>query len=121
MAALSPAQANEASLWFAVFLIALLALSLVAVITSPARAGSPPAQGTDAEPDLLEPGHEPGAPTLPHRTAGQSGWTAPPGMIRPPGLPGGPLWGPAPRPPGPLPARWRDDGRSLPNSGRLDR
>jgi hypothetical protein len=34
MAALSPAQADEASLWLAVFLVVLLALSLAAVIVS---------------------------------------------------------------------------------------
>jgi hypothetical protein len=73
MAALSPAQADEASLWLVVFLVALLALSLAAVITSPPPADSPPAEQDDGEPDLPEPGHEPPASPLPRRVAGQSG------------------------------------------------
>ncbi len=106
MAALSPAQASAASLWLVVFLVALLALSLAAVITSPSRTGSPPAEGAGGEPDLAEPGDEPPASPLPRRVAGQSGVAypagepaRPPGVIRPPGVSGGPPWGPAPKPP----------------------
>ena len=45
MAALSPAQANQASLWLAAFLVVLLALSLAGVITTPPPDDTPPAQG----------------------------------------------------------------------------
>jgi hypothetical protein len=107
MAALSPAQANEASLWLVIFLAALLALSLAAVIMSPPRPGSPPAERADAGPGLPEPGHEPPASALPRRVAGQSGTSypagdpaRPPGAIPPPQASGGPPWGPAPKPPG---------------------
>ena len=100
MAALSPAQASAASLWLVVFLVALLALSLAAVITSPSRTGSPPAEGAGGEPDLAEPGDDPPASPLPRRVAGQSGVAypagdpaRPPGVIRPPGVSGGPPWG----------------------------
>ena len=84
MAALSPAQANEASLWLVVFLVALLALSLAAVITSPPPGYSPPAEEADAS-DLPEPGHGPPASPLPRRVAGQfrASYPAP----RPPGVP----------------------------------
>jgi hypothetical protein len=85
MAALSPAQANEASLWLVVFLVALLALSLAAVITSPPQADSPPAEEADAEPDLPEPGHGAPASPLPRRVAGQSRASYP--APRPPGVP----------------------------------
>jgi hypothetical protein len=100
MAALSPAQADEASLWLVIFLAALLAMSLAAVITSPSRADSPPTDGADAGPDLPEP---PASP-LPRRIAGRSGVAYPAGdPARPPGVAlsrvsGGPPWGPAPKP-----------------------
>jgi hypothetical protein len=104
MAALSPAQADEASLWLVIFLAALLALSLAAVITSPPRADSPPAEEAGAGPDLPRPAPGPPASPLPRRIAGQSGVAYPAGdPARPPGtiLPqasGGPPWGPAPKP-----------------------
>ena len=104
MAALSPAQADEASLWFVVFLAVLLALSLAAVIVSPSRTGSLPAEGAGGEPGLPEPGNAPPPSPLPRRVAGQSGVVAypagPPGAIRPAGVSGGPPWDPAPKPPG---------------------
>ena len=104
MAALSPAQENAASLWLAVVLAALLALSLAAVITSPPRTDGPPAEGAGAGPDLPEPAPEPPASPLPRRIAGQSGVAYRAGdPARPPGVtralaPGGPPWGPAPKP-----------------------
>ena len=104
MAALSAAQENALSLWLAMFLAALLALSLAAVITSPPRADSPPAEGSDAEPYLPRHAAEPPASPLPHRIAGQSGVAyagdpaRPPGVIRPPRASGGPPWGPAAEP-----------------------
>jgi hypothetical protein len=55
MAGLSPTQANEASLWLVIFLAALLAISLAAVIASPPRPPGPPAEDAGAEPDLPEP------------------------------------------------------------------
>jgi hypothetical protein len=107
MAALSPAQADEASLWLVIFLAVLLALSLAAVITSPPRTDNPPAEEADTEPDLLKPAPGPPASPLPRRIAGQSGVVypaddpaRPPGVTRPPQVPGGPPWGPAPKPPG---------------------
>jgi hypothetical protein len=105
MAALSPAQENALSLWLVIFLAAVLALSLAAVITSPPRTDSPPAEEADTEPDLprLAPG-PPGSP-LPRRVAGQSGVAypagdpaRPPGVTWPPRVAGGPPWGPAPKP-----------------------
>jgi hypothetical protein len=105
MAALSLAQENAVSLWLAVFLAVLLALSLAAVITPPPRADSPPADGAGAGPDLSEPA--PGLPAspLPRRIAGQSGVAypagdpaRPPGVTRPPQASGEPPWGPAPKP-----------------------
>jgi hypothetical protein len=107
MAALSPAQADEASLWLVIFLAALLALSLAAVITSPPRTDSPPAEEADTEPDLPKLAPGPPASPLPRRIPGQSGVAypaddpaRPPGVIQPPQAPGGPPWGPAPKPPG---------------------
>jgi len=102
MAALSPAQANEASLWLVIFLAVLLALSLAAVIISPPQLGRPPAEEAGAESGLAEPGHEPPASPLPRRVAGQSGVAYPagdPGAVRPPRASDGPPWGPAPKPP----------------------
>jgi hypothetical protein len=101
MAALSPAQANVVSLWLAIFLAVLLALSLAAVITSPPRTDSPPAEGAGAEPDLPGPAPGPPASPLPRRIAGRSGVAypaRPAGAIWPPRAPGGPPWGPAPKP-----------------------
>ena len=104
MVALSPAQADEASLWLAIFLAALLVMSLAAVITSPPQADSPPAEWADAEPDLPKIAGEPPASPLPRRIAGQSGVAyagdpaRPPGVTRPPRASGGPPWGPAPMP-----------------------
>jgi hypothetical protein len=105
MAALSLAQANALSLWLVIFLAVLLALSLAAVITSPPRADSPPAEGVGAAPDLPWPAPGPPASTSPRRAAGQSGAAYPagdparlPGVTRPPRSPGGPPWGPAPKP-----------------------
>jgi hypothetical protein len=105
MAALSPAQADEASLWLVIFLAVLLVLSLAAVITSPPPADSPPAEGAGAGPDFPEPAAGPPASPLPRRVAGQSGVgypagdpARPPGVTRPPGPSGGPPWGPAPKP-----------------------
>jgi hypothetical protein len=49
MAALSPAHENAVSLWLAIILAALLALALAALITSPPRTDSPPAEGAGAE------------------------------------------------------------------------
>ena len=107
MAALSPAQADEASLWLVIFLAALLALSLAAVITSPPRTDSPLAEEADTEPDLPKLAPGPPASPLPRRIAGQSGVSypaddpaRPTGVTRPPQVPGGPPWGPAPKPPG---------------------
>jgi len=51
MGALSPAQANQAILWFLVFLVALLVLSLAAVIASPLRTESAAVSEADGEPD----------------------------------------------------------------------
>ena len=106
MAALSAAQANEASLWLVIFLVVLLALSLAALIVSPPQPGSPPAEEAGAASGLPEPGHEPPASPLPRRVAGQSGVAYPagdpgrsPGAIRPPRASDGPPWGPAPKPP----------------------
>ena len=105
MAALSLAQENAVSLWLAIILAVLLALSLAAVITSPPRADSPPVDGVGAGPDLPEPA--PGAPAspLPRRIAGQSGVAypasdpaRPPAVTWPPQASGGPPWGPAPKP-----------------------
>ncbi len=104
MAVLSPAQADEASLWLVIFLAALLALALAAVITSPPQTDSPPAEAGDAEPYLPKHASEPPASPLPRRIAGQSGVVyagdpaRPPGVTRPPQAPGGPPWGPAPMP-----------------------
>jgi len=101
MADLSPAQANEASLWFAVFLVVLLALSLAAVVVSPPQHGSRAEQGDgdSGAPGRPQRGGPPWGPApkppLPRRVAGQSG-AAPPGMTHP----GGPPWGPAAKPPG---------------------
>jgi hypothetical protein len=111
MAALSPAQANELSLWLVIFLAVLLALALAAVITSPPPADSPPTEGGDAEPYLPRHVGEPPASPLPRRIAGQSGVAyagdpaRPPGVTRPPHASGGPPWGPAPEPG--APARYR--------------
>lgn len=100
MAALSPAQANEASLWLVIFLVVLLALSLAAVIMSPSQPGGRHAKEDGAEPGLPEPGHKPPASALPRRAAGQSG--AHParssGAIRLPRASGRPPWEPAPKP-----------------------
>ena len=104
MAGLSPAQANEASLWLVIFLAVLLAVSLAAVITSPPRTESPPAEGAGTGPDLPEPAPGPPAPPLPRRIAGQSGvaYAGDPartaGVTGPPRASGGPPWGPAPKP-----------------------
>jgi hypothetical protein len=107
MAASSPAQENAVSLWLVIFLTVLLALSLAAVIASPPRTDSPPAEGVGAKPDLPEPAPGPPASPLPRRIAGQSGVAypagdpaRPPGVIWPPRVSGGPPWGPAPKPPG---------------------
>jgi len=108
VAALSPAQENALSLWLAMFLAALLALSLAAVITSPPRTDSPPAEGADAEPYLPRHAAEPPASPLPRRIAGQSGVAyagdpaRPPGVIWPPRASGGPPWEPAPKPGAPV-------------------
>ena len=63
-----------------------------------------PAEGAGDEPDLREPGKEPVIFPLPRRVAGQAGvlayGAAPPGVIRPAGVSGGPPWEPAPKPPG---------------------
>ena len=109
MAALSPAQANEASLCLLIFLAALLALSLAAVIMSPPQPPSAPAQDADAEPDLPEPAHQPPASPLPRPAPGRhrAGYPArPPGAIAPPRASSGPPWGPAPKPGGPSPVRY---------------
>jgi hypothetical protein len=104
MAALSPAPASEADFWFLVFLVALLALSLAAVIASPSRTSSPPAEQAGGE--FGPSGQEPPASPLPRRVAGQSGAghpagdpARPSGAIRLPRASHGPPWGPAPRPP----------------------
>jgi len=106
MAALSAAQANEASLWLVIFLVVLLALSLAALIVSPPQPGSPPAEEAGAASGLPEPGREPPASPLPRRVAGQSGVAypagdpaRPPGAILPPQACPGPPWGPAAKPP----------------------
>jgi hypothetical protein len=104
MAALSSAQADEASLWLVIFLVALLALALAAVVTSPPQTDSPPAEGGDAEPYLPKHASEPPAPALPRRVVGQSGVVyagdsaRPPGVIWPLRASSGPPWGPAPNP-----------------------
>jgi hypothetical protein len=104
MVALSPAQADEASLWLAIFLAALLVMSLAAVITSHPQADNPPAEGADAEPDLPKHAGEPPASPLPRRISGQSGVVyagdpaRPPGVTPPPRASGRPPWGPAPTP-----------------------
>jgi hypothetical protein len=99
MAALTPAPADEASLWFVVFLVLLLTLSLAAVIVSPPPTDSPRAEGADDEPDRPQRAGPPWGPAskppLPRRDAGQSGAT-PRGLKHP----GGPPWGRAPKPPG---------------------
>ena len=104
MAALSPAQENALSLWLVIFLAALLALALAAVITSPPQTDSPPATEDDAEPYLPEHASKPPVPALPRRIVGQSGVAyagdpaRAPGVTRPPRASGGPPWGPAPEP-----------------------
>jgi hypothetical protein len=120
VAALSPAQANEAVFWLVVFLVALLALSLVAVIASPARTASPTAEDTGGESGPS--GKQPPASPLPPRVAGQSGAgypagdpANPPGVIRPPWASDGPPWGPAPRPPG-VPSHVRYGGQVVDTS-----
>jgi hypothetical protein len=107
MAALSPAQADEASLWLVIFLAVLLAVSLAAVIMSPSQPRGRHAEGAGAGPGLPEPGHEPPASALPRRVAGQSGVAypagdpaRPAGVIWPPRASGGPPWRPVPKPPG---------------------
>ena len=102
MAALSPAQANQAVFWFLVFLVALLALSLAGVIASPSRMGSPPADEDGGQSGLS--GQQAPASPLPRRVAGQSGAGPAGDPARPLGVvrPGGPPWGPAPKPPGHL-------------------
>src|SRR5215472_1803038 len=126
MAALSPAQANEASLWLAAFLVVLLALSLAGVITTPPPDDTPPAQEAGAEEDLPEPGTKPPASPLPRRVAGQSGAAYPaprppgvpyhgrhrPGTIQPPRASPGPPWGPLPEPPG-VPSRVQYGGQVI--------
>jgi hypothetical protein len=77
MTALSPAQADQASLWLVIFLAALLAVSLAAVIMSPPQPGSPPADRAGAGPGLPEPGDEPPTTPLPRRVVGQSGLAYP--------------------------------------------
>jgi hypothetical protein len=106
MAALSPAQADEASLWLVIFLAVLLAVSLSAVIMSPSQPGGRHAKEGGAERGLPEPGHEPPASARPRRAAGQSGVAypagdraRPAGVIRPPRASVGPPWEPAPKPP----------------------
>ncbi|HEX4658819.1 MAG TPA: hypothetical protein VH307_15635 [Streptosporangiaceae bacterium] len=106
MAALSPAQADEASLWLVIFLAVLLAVSLAAVIMSPSQAGGRHAKEAGAEPGLPGPGHESAASALPRRVAGQSGVAYPAGdPARPAGViwplraSGGAPWGPVPKPP----------------------
>ena len=114
MAALSAAQADEASLWLVIFLVVLLALSLAAVIVSPPQPGSPPAAQASAGSGLPEPGHKPPASALPRRAADQSGVAypagdpaRPPGAIVPPRASGGPPWGPAAKPPeAPVPVQY---------------
>jgi len=105
MAALTPAQANEAVFLLLVFLVALLALSLAAVIASPARTASPTAEQAGGESGPS--GNEPPASPLPRRVTGQSGAgypagdpARPSGAIRPPRASDRPPWGPAPEPPG---------------------
>jgi hypothetical protein len=113
MAGLSPALANEASLWLVIFLALLLAVSLAAVIMSPPQPPSPPAEHAGAEPDLPEPDHQPPAAPLPRRAPGRhraaypaSDPARPPGTIRPPRASSGPPWEPAPKPGGPSPVRY---------------
>jgi hypothetical protein len=113
MAGLSPAQANEASLWLVIFLAVVLALSLAAVIMSPPQPPSPRAEDAGAEPDLPEAGQLPPLAPLPRRAAGRhraacpAGDPArPPGTIPPPQASGGPPWGPAPKPGGSSPVRY---------------
>jgi len=113
MAGLSAAQANEASLWLVIFLAALLALSLAAVIRSPPQPPSPPAENAGAEPGLPGPGHQPPASPLPRHVAGRhrAAYTVgdpahPPGAIRPPRASSVPPWGPAPKPGVPSPVRY---------------
>src|SRR5262249_27242624 len=120
VAAFSPAQANEAVFWFLVFLVALLALSLAAVIASPSRTGSRPAEDAGGEPGPS--GQEPPASPLPRRVAGQSGAgypagnpARPSGAIRPPRASDGPPWGPAPKPPG-VPSQVRYGGQVVDTS-----
>jgi hypothetical protein len=106
VAALSPAQADEASLWLVIFLAVLLAISLAAVIMSPPQPGGRHVKEDGAEPGLPEPGNEPPASALPRRAAGQSGVAYPAGdPARPPGATaqprasGRPPWEPARKPP----------------------
>jgi hypothetical protein len=73
MAALSPAQENAVSLWLAIILAALLALAQAAVITSPPRTDSAPAEGAGARPDLPGPAPGPPASPLPRRAAASPG------------------------------------------------
>jgi len=106
VAALSPAQADDASLWLVIFLTVLLAISLAAVIMSPPQPGGRHVKEDGAEPGLPEPGNEPPASALPRRAAGQSGVAypagdpaRPPGATAPPRASGRPPWGPARKPP----------------------
>src|SRR5215831_10276787 len=64
IAALSPAQADEASLWLVIVLAVLLAVSLAAVIMSPSPPGGRHAKEGGAEPGFPGSGHEPPASAL---------------------------------------------------------
>jgi hypothetical protein len=119
-AAMSPAVANDAALWFAVFLTALLAVSLVATVRAPASPDSAPggetapaaeawaAAETGGHGERPPPRHARPESPLPQRTAGPPGRIAPPdaGPVLPPAetsqprVSGRPPWGPAPKPPG---------------------
>jgi len=68
---LSPAQADEASLWLVIVLAVLLAVSLAAVIMSPSPPGGRHAKEGGAEPGFPGSGHEPPEVPVPVQYGGQ--------------------------------------------------
>lgn len=108
---MSPASTAGATSLIVILLTVLLALSLVAIIRTPALTFSAAEEEADSQPGRPEPAVEPPTGPLPRRIAGESGRVARelreprepvdfPSLIRRPGVQGGPPWGPAPKPPG---------------------
>jgi hypothetical protein len=113
---MSPLTTDHAAFYFVVFLVALLAVSITAVIRTPPESPSqaePEADELFAEPDLAQPLIQaepvPALP-LPKRVPAAAGAMAGHVVqsvpedyagrhVRPPKVSGQPPWGPAPRPP----------------------